>query len=79
MLRPLLALYRQGFLQVLDRLVERERYAAFGLGDIDSNLARGIEKTVKREEGGSRTSRGAQRMEEGLETPCRCGNVSRVR
>ena len=29
---------------------ERERYAAFGLGDIDSNLARGIEETVRRQE-----------------------------
>jgi|TARA_B110000495_G_C22689313_1_gene406413 hypothetical protein len=50
MLRPLLALYPQGFLQVLDRLVERERYAAFGLGDLDSNLARGIKETVRRQE-----------------------------
>ena len=29
---------------------ERERYAAFGLGDIDSNLARGVEETVRRQE-----------------------------
>jgi hypothetical protein len=29
---------------------ERQRYAAFGLGDIDSNLARGVEETVRRQE-----------------------------
>ena len=29
---------------------ERQRYAAFGLGDLDSNLARGVEETVRRQE-----------------------------
>ena len=29
---------------------ERKRYAAFGLGDLDSNLARGVEESVRRQE-----------------------------